>query len=235
MIAVVALVWTQSSFSGVSTQATSPVVIGASKDATLYAESGTTSNGASQSLFVGVTAGTGDTSIRRTVIAFDMVSAVPAGATITDVQLRRNRDKGQGAHTITIHRLTADWGEGTADTIGSESRGTANAAQGDSTWTSRFLGTSNWTTSGGDFVGSVSASTSVGPGSGAFIWDSEGVVVDVQSWLDNPSTNFGWILKHVNETTGRTVQRFGSRQNGVTSNQPQLIIFSLSQSRLLHP
>ncbi len=193
-------------------------------------EEGGKSNGGGQYLFVGRT-GTirGVPSLRRTIISFDVASAVPSGATITDVQLRLNRNKGQASHSVSIHRLITDWGEGTRDASSNEGNG-GSANSGDATWVNTFLGSSNWASPGGDFVGSASASVTVGPSDGSFTWDSDIMVTDVQGWLDGPSTNFGWILKHVNETTSRTAQRFSSRQNGTVANRPQLIVhFSVPQ------
>jgi len=48
---------------------------------------------------------------------------------------------------------------------------------------------------------------------------------DVQSWLDSPSTNFGWLVKNVNEDDVPTAKRFDSRQNAVPSERPILRIF----------
>src|SRR5690348_6018495 len=58
------------------------VIIGASKDNTIYQESGSLSNGLGPSFYAGNTGGTGGTTIRRAMIAFDISGNVPAGATI---------------------------------------------------------------------------------------------------------------------------------------------------------
>jgi hypothetical protein len=47
------------------------------------------------------------------------------------------------------------------------------------------------------------------------------MVGDVQSWLDNPITNFGWILIGEEETS-RTAKRFDSKDNPTTNNRPVL-------------
>ena len=40
------------------------------------------------------------------------------------------------------------------------------------------------------------------------------MVADVQSWLDNPANNFGWLVKG-DESTSTTAKRFDSRQSTV--------------------
>jgi hypothetical protein len=46
---------------------------------------------------------------------------------------------------------------------------------------------------------------------------------DVQSWLDEPGTNFGWLLRG-NEATLSTAKRFDSRENPILANQPVLVV-----------
>jgi len=57
------------------------------------------------------------------------------------------------------------------------------------------------------------------------------MVADVQLWLDNPQTNFGWILVCNDETDGFTARRFGSRED--TNNAPQLFIDYLPPPNLI--
>ena len=45
---------------------------------------------------------------------------------------------------------------------------------------------------------------------------------DVQAWLENPSTNFGWLIKDEIESSATTARRFGSREDAV--NSPRLRI-----------
>ena len=49
------------------------------------------------------------------------------------------------------------------------------------------------------------------------------MVADVQSWLDNPSTNFGWLLVG-NEALSETSKRFDSRENAIADNRPLLTV-----------
>ena len=65
-----------------------------------------------------------------------------------------------------------------------------------------------WTNAGGDFVAAANAATSVG-GLGKYEWSSDQMNADVQAWLGDAATNFGWILIG-NESKVKTANRFDS-------------------------
>ena len=200
------------------------ITIGASKDNTLYESAdGSLSNGSGEHLFVG-RSNTSNTS-RRAVIAFDIASSIPAGSTISSVTLTLNMSRAvqaPGPQTLALHSLTADWGEGSSDADGNEGSG-ASSTSGDATWVHSFFSATKWGSAGGDFSGTASATASV-VGIGAYTWGSTSQMVnDVQGWLDNPSSNFGWLLQG-NESTNKTTKRFDSRENGTPSNRPALTV-----------
>ena len=114
------------------------------------------------------------------------------------------------AQTVELHKLLADWGEGTSDATGEEGQG-APATTNDATWRHRFYDTIFWTTQGGDFSNTVSGSQSVGA-IGDYTWSSAQMVTDVQSWLDNPAGNFGWLVLG-NESENTTAKRFDTRES----------------------
>jgi hypothetical protein len=152
---------------------------------------------------------TNKASIRRGAVKFDL-SGVPAGATINSVTLTLHLSKTtSGAQNAALHRALMDWGEGTSNAAlagnpnGGEGGG-IHATNGDVTWFYTFFITQKWTTPGGDFVATASASTSVN-GVGSYQWTGAGLVGDVQQWLSNPSMNFGWIV------TGKRVAFFSFR------------------------
>lgn len=196
------------------------VEIGAGRDNTLYEDTtGSLSNGEGEWFFTGTTA-TDD--IRRGVIAFDVAGDIPAGATITDVTLQLYMSRTiSGSHPADLHRLLADWGEGGSNASGQEGGG-ASAQAGDATWIHRFYDSEFWDEPGGDFEAEPSASTAVA-GLGSYTWSSAGMVADVQDWLDNPETNFGWLLKG-NEATSGTAKRFDSRTSANASRRPVLVV-----------
>lgn len=181
------------------------------KDNTLYEydpADGDLSNGAGFHFFAGENA---MSEIRRGVLAFDIPGSIPAGSTITAVSMTLNMSMTPaGAETVELHKLLADWGEGTSHAPKGEGQG-APATPNDATWRHRFFDTVFWTTQGGDFSVTASASQSVGD-IGQYTWSSAQMVADVQSWLDNPSTNFGWLVLG-NESQAATSKRFDTRES----------------------
>src|SRR5262249_4622946 len=134
---------------------------------------------------------------------------------------------------IELHRALMDWGEGTSDAsragcgMGGEGCG-IQATTNDVTWFYRFFSAQRWTTPGGDFVATASASTSVG-GVGSYQWRGPGVVADVQQWVNNPATAFGWILTG-NETRTNTSKQFDTKENRTASARPVLTVVFTSAS-----
>ena len=186
--------------------------INPSKDNTLYEyvpADGDRSNAVGIYFFAGKTA---IATIRRGVVAFDVAGSIPPGSTITSVSLsmHMSRTLFETAQTVELHKLLADWGEGTSDALGQEGTG-APATTNDATWRHRFYDTIFWTTQGGDFSNTVSGSQSVGV-IGNYTWSSAQMVTDVQSWLDNPAGNFGWLVLG-NESENTTAKRFDTRES----------------------
>jgi hypothetical protein len=191
-----------------------------SKDNTLYEydpADGDTSNALGFHLFAGKTA-MGE--LRRGVLAFDIAGSIPAGSTITGVTLSMNMSRTpiSVAYPVELHKLLADWGEGTSQAPGEEGDG-APATPNDATWRHRFFDTIFWTAQGGDLSATVSASQSVSV-VGPYTWSSPQMVADVQDWLDNPAVNFGWLVLGDEKPT-LTTKRFDTRES---ANPPVLTI-----------
>jgi hypothetical protein len=220
-----------------STAPAEVVTLGASKDTSLYQNNVNNSSGGGNAIFAGTN---GDISPRRALIAFDVADSIPAGATITDVQLTlflgqvagSGMGGGGGNSTIELHRLLADWNEGTTqqqnppnDSFATLGQG-APAANGDATWNARMFPATLWTNPGGDFVPMPSATLSVGSVLNApYVWGSTGnLVSDVQQWLSTPASNFGWELVNADETTARNFRAFYSRETATAALHPQLQI-----------
>lgn len=205
------------------------VCIPASKDNTVFGGS-TNSNGAGEEFWAGRTGTTEGGGSRRALIAFtDLASYIPAGSTPTAARLKLycSDNKNNNSHFVRLHRLTRDWGEGTSSAdvnpIGTNKGQGAPPSDGDAEWFNRFHASPAipWDAPGGDFVPTESASTDVGTTEQFYTWSSDGLLSDLQLWLGNSTTNFGWMLVG-DEANARTVKFFASRQNGNTSQRPAL-------------
>lgn len=197
------------------------VVLSAAKDNTLYEDAlGQFSNAIGEHMVCGTTLG-GEQ--RRALLEFDIASMVPAGSAITAVTLRLNMSRTvAGSQMCSLFRVMKEWGEGTSDAPGEEGSGDA-ATPGDATWVHAAFDADFWATPGGDFAAAPSAAIPVA-GNGPYSWDSTAAMAaDVQSWLDDPSTNHGWIILG-NELDERTAKRWDSRENPVAANRPALTV-----------
>jgi hypothetical protein len=197
------------------------VVLNPSKDNTMYQDStGGLSNGAGQGFFAGRNA-TG--TIRRGLLAFNITDSIPAGSNILSVTLTLNCSQTvSGAQEVSLHRASADWGEGTSIAAGNGGGG-APATPNDATWLHRFFNTLFWSSVGGDFLPTPRATQTV-TGLGSYTWASTPeMVADVQQWLDSPSTNFGWVVVG-NEAVSATAKRFDSRENINPLVRPRLTV-----------
>jgi hypothetical protein len=195
-------------------------IITPSKDNTIY-EGATAlrSNGAGHYMFAGKN---GQGAIQRALLAFDLSDALPTGATLVSVTLRLNSSTPRsGAYPIRLYRVLSDWGEGTSRGSSGEGGG-APATTGDATWLHTFFDTDLWSAAGGDFVATASATTTVNA-PGPYTWSTPEMMADVEAWLADPATNFGWILVG-NETTNGSGRRFDTRDNNLAANHPQLIL-----------
>lgn len=200
------------------------------KDNTLYEDpSGNLSNGVGMYFFAGrAGAGSGGGLERRGVVAFDVAGSIPAGSVITSAVLKLEKSKGgSGTNNVDVHRLLADWGEGTSMASAGEGAG-AYATLNDATWLCTFsdgaagcLGT--WTGPGGDFSPTLSTNTVVA-GSGTYPFPSTmQMVADVQDMLDDPANNFGWVLLGDVSAPGTAI-RFNTKDNASPNTHPMLIV-----------
>lgn len=199
------------------------VAIEPTGDNTLYeSDTGARSNGAGTAMFVGRNSNTSG-SIRRGVIRFDIAAAIPAGSVIDSVSLRlSNSAANVDDALIRLHRLAQAWGEGSSVASGGQGSG-GPSTSGDATWLHTFYDTSFWTMPGGDFDATLTASATVG-GPGDFTWNSTpAFVADVQSFLDQPLTNFGWIMVG-DESAPGTAKRFSTREETDLALRPLLTV-----------
>lgn len=194
------------------------VFIEPTQDNTLYQHAqGNLSNGSGDHFFAGRTAA-GD--IRRGLISFKNLDAIPGEATILSVKLHLRLSREDSPATIiSLFRVTADWCEGGSHAAGDEDDGAA-AQDGDATWIWRFWPDVAWNTPGGDFASVASGQAgadAIGPYT---LGSSSEMVADVRDWIDHPEANFGWILKATEGAT--SVKRFDSRSNPDGASRPVL-------------
>ena len=190
------------------------VIISPIKDNTLYEhQDGALSNGAGEYFFAGKTGIFADFRLHRALIAFDIAGSVPPGSAIDSAALRlhlASAAPGSGEQPVSLHRTLADWGEGKSDAEDSEGRG-APASAGDATWLHTFFDSDFWASAGGDFEAAASATELVGITRTFYTWETPEMAADVQSWLDDPASSFGWTIRG-NETENQTARRFNSRE-----------------------
>jgi hypothetical protein len=185
------------------------VTIGPSHDNSIFEDGADRSCGVGP-LFCGQT---GRFGVRRVVITFDVAGSIPQGSIVTSVELGVTVElAGPVAQTTDIyslHRLLADWGEQASEC----SNGVGALAEvGDATWTHRHYPTDAWSQAGGDFNALPSGSVAMATLGLATFASQAGMVADVQSWLDQPSGNSGWIIIG-NEAIARTARELDSRES----------------------
>lgn len=198
------------------------IVLDPDRDNSLFEDpAGALSNGKGQFLFAGITK---DTLSRRALVRFDVAGAsIPSDATIDSVHFELRMDRTIVGNTaVTVHRVTADWGEGASDAPFAEGTG-APSEDGDVTWIHRFFNGPLWATPGGDFVAQPSATATVGDEVRVYVWRGSQLLQDVLGWRSAPQDNFGWMVIG-EEGNDITAKRFGSRED-IPANRPKLRVF----------
>lgn len=207
------------------------LVLEPAQDTTLFALHPTHGNGAGTNLFIGALGANGAGLPQRGLMRFDL-AGLPPGAQITNVTLRFTitlASPGAGASDpVNLHRVTNSWGEGSASS-GAAGQG-APASAADATWTSRFFRNPTggdpsipWAAQGGDFVAAPSGSTNVGLAGTYTIPSSTQLIADVQSWVDAPATNHGWVLRGA-ESLQFSARGIATRESANAGDRPLLTV-----------
>lgn len=210
------------------------VTLVSTNDTSLFEHDPDNNLGSSSSVAAGTTAGLGAPPKKsRALFKFDIASKVPSKAVISSVKLTLKVTKAPTPRVnsaFDLRKVLVSWGEGKK---GGDTGG--KATTGEASWKARSVSTTGastlWSVPGGaagaDFSGTVSASAQV-LGTGTYTFASNAALVaDVQAWLANTNSNFGWALISENEGTARTARRFGCRES-TASDRPALeIIYTL--------
>jgi len=181
-------------------------------------EDGSRSSGAGMFLFAGMNS---DSTARRALLAFDVL--LPGDAVIDSVflQIHVSRVNHESEEPLTVHRVLQSWGEGASNA--GEGGGGSPSQNGDATWIHRFYPDQEWSNPGGDFVATPSAELST-TGTGFYTFSGEALAADVRSWIENPETSHGWLIRG-DETEPTTARRIDSREHTDTQMRPKLIIY----------
>jgi uncharacterized repeat protein (TIGR01451 family) len=179
------------------------------------------SGGASSTLFVGVEHFS--LTRMRGLVDFNVAGSIPAGSTINSVTLTVTIELTNSTTTVTptveLHDVLQNWGQGTGVPTAFMPP-FASTTTNDTTWTNTFYPNQSWNTPGGDFSSTVSGTAVFGAdGTNSTFNSSSQMVADVQSWLNNPNTNFGWLMK--GDETQNSGKMIGSMHS---SNPPTLTI-----------
>ncbi len=187
-------------------------------DATVFSDQPTGNAGAATECRSGRN-GTG--AYRRFLIWFDL-STIPANATVSsaslDLTLTSAPVGGPASTNQKLCLLTNSWVEGT----GTDLNG-LNVVTGAVSWNSRMEGSVTWTSAGGDFITTPTATLSVTKSiGGVYTWSGAGVANDVQSWIATGGTNnFGWILIG-DEAVSQSIRGYATSE--ATSGVPVLTV-----------
>jgi hypothetical protein len=166
--------------------------------------------GSAVSMVSGKIGSNGNGEIRRALFRFDLTGQVPQGATITGASLSVTVVKVPLSpinSNFDVYRLIRPWDEGTV------------------TWNSASSGVA-WDSPGaegpGDFIPTASSFVFVS-GLATYTFPAfDALLADIQAWVDNPATNFGWLLVSEDETDFKTARHFATRESIV--NAPTLTI-----------
>jgi hypothetical protein len=201
------------------------VNIAASADNTIYSEFTGNSNGAGEDFTAGRL--NRSSAVRRGLLKFDF-SSIPAGAIVTAASLTLVLNKTlSGAIDISLHKVNVSWGEGSSIAIGNSSGQGVPAQNNDATWlcsSSNGAGgcITSWTLAGGDYQVVPTATTAVAD-LGAYVWSGTQLLADVQQWVNNSATNYGWLIRS-DEIISGSAKRFASRTNSVVTDRPSLSV-----------
>ena len=147
---------------------------------------------------------------------------------VLKIHAQQNARHDETARHFTLHKLNKDWEQGDSE---AEDPGRGTQAQtNDATWKWTSYPNNTWTTKGGDFVVAASASTGTLTGDQLDVdifWRSsvsgnEQMKTDVQNWINNPSTNFGWLIKGIEGTEERKATMFYSSESAY---KPTLTVY----------
>jgi hypothetical protein len=169
----------------------------------------TTNYGTTDPIIIGY--GSATSTILRALYRFDLslgTNPPPAGAVVQSASITLNCSAAPVARTLAFYQCLRAWVEAQA------------------TW-NIWKTSNNWSTAGAASDGNDYASTELGSlmvnstGSKVITLNASGIAV-VQGWINDPSSNCGFVARHTAETTGNN--SYDSAENGTAGNRPLLTI-----------
>ena len=185
-------------------------------DATISEKNGNAPIGGDATLQTGTTGSAAGYADSRALLRFNLAGSLPTNALINSATLTLQLTSTAPAVTNLwedLRRLSRSWSEGVVS------------------WTNRLTPPSPWSVPGGsapsDFAVVVTQTKLITTNLGPYTFTSNNrMIADVQEWLANPATNFGWIMISELQGVPQSECKFASRESG--NNAPKLtILYSL--------
>lgn len=179
------------------------VVLPAVSDAGMRELVPSENSGSAPTIRVGTLGANGSFTRNRGLFRFDPTAAIPPGASIVSAQLTLHVSKAPSFNpppvAFELRRLLVSWSESVA------------------TWQLREALGVTWNSPGGsagvDFATDMSGTADVA-GVGNYTWGSTtGLVADVQRWVDDPDSNYGWILFPGNESLSQSARLINTSES----------------------
>ncbi len=156
----------------------------------------------------------GSGSKMRMLVKFDMNGYIPSDAVVEKAYLTvyAGAVTSPGVSAV-CHKLTKPWLEGT--TCGSGATG--------ATWNT-YNSVNTWTTAGGDFETAACSAGTLEIRTADNYSEVEISAATVQEWVDNPSSNYGMIIKAQDESIAGDVSVF-TNESGTPCMKPRLTVY----------
>lgn len=191
------------------------------EDTTIFEEFSENAGGGSDGVFAG-TIRTGF--VRRALVRVDL-SDIPPGSVVTDATLEMTVERSGedfGPFDLGLHPILRAWTEGNVTAPGNEGGVGVPADSGDPTWISVAHSETPWDNPGGDFEAEPSVLAPAGRALDVAVWTGEGLVADIQRWVDAPGSNFGWMIVSSIEGEIQRVKKLVSSEGAV--GRPRLTV-----------
>lgn len=199
------------------------VTIPVTADTTLHEVTPASNLGATTHVAAGAVGTRAGSLPTRGLFRFDLTGKIPAGATVTSAKFIVSVvfSPGGPASVFELHRVLRAWGEGNkSGNLGEP------ASPGEATWRSPDGSNTLWEGASNDIITPPSSEAFVNAAARYTFDSTPNMISDVQGWLSNPSSNFGWLLKTSTENISQTARRFGAKEGGSSTRAALEVTFA---------